>query len=135
MKNKTRMIVEASLFVAIYAIFFLVSNYIILIDTEDLVLELNDKNYANPQQGEEIVRKPTIFRKANEIGIGNPPKRAKNSGFNKNMIDYSNSRESSNYTRLMKEGIEVAQRKQQEEKKQTAQEVCKFLKKSLCFLP
>ena len=91
---------------------FLVSEYVILRDTEDLILDSDEKNYGNAQEGE-IIKKPTILRKVNEIS--NPPKRQGNYS-NYNNYDYSRSKESSNYQRLMKDGVEVAKNYQRDEK-------------------
>ena len=79
---------------------FIVRNYIILLDTEELVLKALDNNF----QERDSNKKPTILRKAHEVL--SPPKR----------LYYQYSRQppqkesqSSNYQRLMKDGIEIYQ--------------------------
>ena len=75
----------------------LVTGYIVLLDTEDLVLSKESENY---DEDENISRRPTIFRKGNKIL--NPPRRQYNN------INQSNEQQSSsNYQRLMKDGIDV----------------------------
>ena len=49
----------------------LVNNFIILLDTEELVLNVDKINYNN-DQGNIIIRKPTIYRKFSQILY--PPK-------------------------------------------------------------
>ena len=79
---------------------FLVRNYIILLDTEELVLKVMDNNF----QERDSNKKPTILKKAHEVL--SPPKR----------LYYQYSRQppqkesqSSNYQRLIKDGIEIYQ--------------------------
>ena len=94
------------------AINALISQYIILLDTEELVLESEQKNFRSQD------KKPTFLRQHNEIAT--PPKRQgnfSNSNSNSNYYDYSRSKESSNYQRLMKDGVEVAQNNQQRDEK------------------
>ena len=76
---------------------FIFKNYIILLDTEDLVL----KTHQNMSTKRNSKKLPTILEKANEIM--SPPRRVYN--------QYSsyNAQQSSNYQRLMKDGIEIYQ--------------------------
>ena len=93
---------------------YIVSRFIILLDTEELVLDSEEKNFSN--QDGQIIKKPTFLRQPNEIA--SPPKRQVNvANSNSNYYDYSRSRESSNYQRLMKDGVEVAQNNQQRDEK------------------
>ena len=80
---------------------FLVSNFIILLDTEDLVLNIETMNFGK----QELNRRPTIFRKKNEIMI--PPK--KQIINNNNNDKLNNSQQSSNYQRILKEEKNIEQ--------------------------
>ena len=80
---------------------YLVGRFVTMLDTEDLILDTDGKNFGNPKNGEEV-KKPTIFKNANQLA--NPPRHQKHY---KNANDYSNSKESANYLRLMKEGVNV----------------------------
>ena len=75
-----------------------VSGFIILLDTEDLVLSKEKENYADKEVN--VSRRPTIFRKANKIL--NPPRRQYN-----NYSQNDQQQSSSNYQRLMKDGVDV----------------------------
>ena len=76
-----------------------VSGFIILLDTEDLVLAKEKENYSDKDVN--ISKRPTIFRKANKIL--NPPRRQYNNYSQSNDQQQS----SSNYQRLMKDGVDV----------------------------
>ena len=73
----------------------LISDFIILLDTEELALNLNDKNLSSS----DLKKKPTIFRKAN--GIMNPPKRIVY-----NRYDSQNQQKSTNFLRGRNEDID-----------------------------
>ena len=73
----------------------LISDFIILLDTEELALNLNDKNLSSS----DLKKKPTIFRKANEIM--NPPKRIVY-----NRYDSQNQQKSTNFLRGRNEDID-----------------------------
>ena len=77
----------------------LVHNFIILLDTENLVLNSEEENF----KGRESEKKPTILKKADEIN--NPPRR-QNLGRN-NYNTNIQQQQSSNYERLMKDGINI----------------------------
>ena len=88
------------------------SGYIILLDTEDLVISSENRNFKKNNLG----RRPTIFRRADNIF--NPPKRQYNNHSNNN--DNNDQQLSSNYQRLMKDGVDVYQNSNiNEEKKMT----------------
>jgi len=84
----------------------LCSGYIILLDTEDLVLSSENKNFNKNN----LSRRPTIFKKADNIL--HPPKRQ--------YYDYNNNdqRLSSNYQRLMRDGVDVYQNSNINDEKQ-----------------
>ena len=73
----------------------LISDFIILLDTEELALNLNDKNLSSS----DLKKKPTIFRKANEIM--NPPRRIVY-----NRYDTPNQQKSTNFLRGRNEDID-----------------------------
>ena len=73
----------------------LISDFIILLDTEELALNLNDKNLSSS----DLKKKPTIFRKAN--GIMNPPRRIVY-----NRYDSQNQQKSTNFLRGRNEDID-----------------------------
>ena len=73
----------------------LISDFIILLDTEELALNLNDKNLSSS----DLKKKPSIFRKANEIM--NPPKRIVY-----NRYDSQNQQKSTNFLRGRNEDID-----------------------------
>jgi hypothetical protein len=86
----------------------LCSGYIILLDTEDLVLSSEQKNFNKNN----LSRRPTIFKKADNIL--NPPKRQYyNYNYNNNDQQLS-----SNYQRLMKDGVDVYQNSNINDEKQ-----------------
>jgi len=76
---------------------FLAKGYIILLDTEDLILTADKNNFKEGDIG----KKPTILKKANEIMF--PPKRV----YRPKNLDIKEQQQSSNYQRLMKEGINI----------------------------
>ena len=77
----------------------LINNFIILLDTEDLALSTEHENY---NQGE-LSKRPTIYRKANKIMF--PPRRP----YQTRKQNYANDQQqqSSNYQRLMKDGVDI----------------------------
>ena len=77
----------------------LCSGYIILLDTEELVLSSENKNFDKTNSS----KRPTIFKKFDNIL--HPPKR-QYYNYNKNNNDQQLS---SNYQRLMKDGVDVYQ--------------------------
>ena len=92
-----------SSFICILALFIndFVSNFIILLDTEELVINIDKQNYKKDQ----IQHKPTILRKASEIL--NPPKfkaKIKNSNNNNN----ANTKQSSIIQILLKDKIDLS---------------------------
>ena len=78
----------------------LIHNFIVLLDIEDLALKSEQENYINKR---EISRKPSIFRKTNNIMY--PPRRP----YQGRKIPYENDQPplSSNYQRLMKDGVDI----------------------------
>jgi len=86
-----------------YFINLLVNNYIILLDTEDFVLNTEQENFKRG----ETFKKPTIMRRKNEILY--PPRRVYASGARNNYAEDPQDQQSSNYQRLMKDGIDIYQ--------------------------
>ena len=78
----------------------LIHNFIIILDTEELVLYSEQENYSKQR---ELTKKPTIFRKANNIM--SPPRRP----YQLKKLPYGNDQQyqSSNYQRLMKDGVDI----------------------------
>jgi hypothetical protein len=78
----------------------LIHNFIVILDTEELVLYSEQENYIKQR---ELSKKPTIYRKANKIM--SPPRRS----YQAKKMPYGNDQQyqSSNYQRFMKEGIEI----------------------------
>ena len=79
----------------------LINNFIIILDTEDLALSLEQENYDK----KELKRRPTIFKKANEV-MSPPPRRP----YQARKQSYGNDaqqQQSSNYQRLMKDGVDI----------------------------
>ena len=86
----------------------LCSGYIILLDTEDLVLSSENKNFNKNN----LSRRPTIFKKADNIL--HPPKRQYyNYNYNNNDQQLS-----SNYQRLMRDGVDIYQNSNINDEKQ-----------------
>ena len=75
----------------------LFTDFIILLDTEELLLSAENKNYSSSRNK----KKPTIFRKANQIM--HPPKRIFNFSDGNNENDSQNNQKSSNDLRLKNE--------------------------------
>jgi hypothetical protein len=78
----------------------LIHNFIVILDTEDLALNTEQDNYNS----REMSRRPTIFRKANEVMF--PPRRP----YQPRKQSYGNDpqqQQSSNYQRLMKDGVDI----------------------------
>ena len=75
----------------------LFTDFIILLDTEELLLSAENKNYSSSRSK----KKPTIFRKANQIM--HPPKRIFNFSDGNNENDSQNNQKSSNDLRLKNE--------------------------------
>ena len=87
-----------------YLINLLVNNYIILIDTEDFVLSTEQENYLKRNDS----KKPTIFRKAKEIMF--PPRRTYAMAERNSYLEETpKDQQSSNYQRLMKDGVDIFQ--------------------------
>ena len=84
---------------------FAIKNYIILLDTEDLVLKSHNDNFIL-RNG---TKRPTLFRNATKIMF--PPRRAYN------QYSRQNAQQSSNYQRLMKDGIEIYKNNQSSQDK------------------
>ena len=78
----------------------LIHNFIVILDTEDLALKTEQENYVNQR---DLSRKPSIFRKTNNIMC--PPRRP----YQVRKTPYGNDLQppSSNYQRLMKEGVDI----------------------------
>ena len=77
----------------------LVSGYIVLYDTEDLIISTEHKNNFNNN----LSRVPTIFKKHNEI-MNHPPKRQYNN-YKYNYNSKQQPQSSSNYQKLLKDGV------------------------------
>ena len=92
-----------SSFICILALFIndFVSNFIILLDTEELVINIDKQNYKRDQ----ILHKPTILRKASEIL--NPPK-FKGNIKNNNNNNNANTKQSSIIQILLKDKIDLS---------------------------
>ena len=84
------------------AINYLVVNYNILLDTEELVLKADESNFK--KKG--LIRKPTIYRKANQIMV--PPRKQRKDYNNDNL---NNSQQSSNYQKMLKDGVNIVKKK------------------------
>ena len=78
----------------------LFTDFIVLLDTEELFLSLENKNYSSS----ESKRKPTIFRKAHEIMY--PPKRISYNSDGNKENDSQNHQKSSNILRLKNSDVE-----------------------------
>ena len=74
----------------------LIHNFIVILDTEEFVLNTEQDNYDS----KELSRRPTIFKKANEVMY--PPRRPV-----KRQGNDSQQQQSSNYQRLMKDGVDI----------------------------
>ena len=85
----------------------LVSGYIVLYDTEDLIFSTEDKNNFNNS----LKRTPTIFKKHNQI-MNNPPRRQFNN------YNQQQPQSSSNYQRLLKDGVVIYQNSKVKDEKQ-----------------
>ena len=94
-----------------YFINILVNYYIILLDTEDFVLNTEHENFIK----KDISKRPTIFRKAREILY--PPRRNYGAGGRNSFIDEQQDQQSSNYQRLMKDGVDIYQVYNQKDEK------------------
>ena len=81
----------------------LVSEYIILYDTEELILSTENKNNFNNN----INKKPTIFQKYNEIN--HPPPKKQNNNYSNNYNCPKQQQSSSNYQRLLKDRVSIFQ--------------------------
>ena len=79
----------------------LFKDFIILLDTEELLLSSENKNYSSL----EPKKKPTIFRKAKEIMY--PPKKRFYNSNESNENDSQNQQKSSNELRLKNEAVEI----------------------------
>ena len=87
---------------------FFVTDYIILLDTEDLLLNIDKDNFHRS-----LNRKTSKYKKINSIRI--PPKRVYRYPYNQNP-------QASNYQRLMKEGINICPNSKLKEEKEEINE-------------
>ena len=114
---------------------FLVCHYIILIDTEDLALNLEEINY----KGKKTLRRPTIFERMDRIMY--PPKRQFNRRrqFSTTKIDiyenFNNQQPSSNYQRLVNNGIDVWKKNIDKDKEEIKDLDLKEDNKVMKFIP
>ena len=99
----------------------LCSGFIILLDTEDLVLSSENKNYNETN----LNKRPTIFKKSDNIL--HPPKR-QYYNYNRNNNDQQLS---SNYQRLMKSGVDVYQFSNINDEKQEQLKNLSFKRKNM----
>ena len=76
----------------------LIHNFIVILDTEELALNSELKNYNT----KELNRRPTIFKKVNDIMF--PPKKSHNL---RKQPSYDDEQQSSNNQRLMNSGIDI----------------------------
>jgi hypothetical protein len=83
-----------------FLINLLVHNYIVVLDTQDLVLSAELKNY----NGRDVNQRPTILRKANDIMF--PPRRRPYQ-LQKHQNDSQLNQQSTNYRRLMKDPVDI----------------------------
>lgn len=86
-----------------YLINLLVNNYIILLDTQEFVLNTDQNNFIKRRN----MKRPTIFRKANEIMF--PPRRVYVNQGGRNKYKDESQDQSSNYQKLMKDGVDIYQ--------------------------
>jgi hypothetical protein len=99
-----------------------INNFIILLDTEELALSLDQENYSQ----RELSKRPTIFKKANNVMF--PPRRP----YQARKPSYGNDiqqQQSSNYQRLMKDGVDIYPNMNSKEEK-TEQYKNLYLKRS-----
>ena len=94
-----------------YYINILVNYYIILLDTQDFVLSTEQENFIK----NDIAKRPTIFRKAREILY--PPRRSYAAGGRNAYEEEPQDQQSSNYQRLMKDGVDIYQVYNQKDEK------------------
>ena len=80
----------------------LIHNFIVVLDTENLVINTEQDNYNN----RELNKKPTILR--NNNAVMNPPRRPYQ-GNRKPTYAMEQQPSSSNYQKLMKDGVEIYQ--------------------------
>ena len=101
----------------------LIHNFIVILDTEYLALNSEEENYINQR---DISRKPTIFRKANNIMC--PPRRP----YQVRKIPYENDQQpqSSNYQRLMKDGVDIYNNNNMPKEEKTEQYKNSYLKRN-----
>ena len=88
---------------AAYLINLLVNNYIILLDTQEFVVNTDQNNFIKRKN----MKRPTIFRKANEIMF--PPRRIYVSQSGRIHNNDESQQQSSNYQNLMKDGVDLFQ--------------------------
>ena len=79
----------------------LINNFIIILDTEDLALSLEQENYNQ----RELTKRPTIFKKANNVMF--PPPRRPYQARKQSYGNDAQQQQSSNYQRLMKDGVDI----------------------------
>ena len=78
----------------------LIHNFIVILDTEELTLNLEKYNFNQ----KELNKKPTILKKANNVMF--PPRRPYQAR-NQSYANDQNQQQSSNYQRLMKDGVDI----------------------------
>ena len=91
----------------------LIHNFIVVLDTENFVINTDQDNFKN----RELEKKPTIFNMANNIM--NPPRRPYQANRAKTNA-YKNDQQqqqSSNYQRLMKDGVDIYPNKNSRDEK------------------
>jgi hypothetical protein len=78
----------------------LIHNFIVILDTEDLALSLEKDNFSQ----RELNKRPTILKKANNVMF--PPRRPYQAR-NQSYANDPQQQQSSNYQRLMKDGVDI----------------------------
>ena len=96
--------ISSIVFTTAYYLNLLVNYYVILLDTEDFVMN-TDENLN--RKGRNMSKKPTILRKAK--GIMFPPRRVYVPQMRSSYLEETPNNQSSNYQKLIKEGIELNQ--------------------------
>ena len=79
----------------------LIHNFIVILDTEDLALNLEKENFNS----KELNKRPTILKKANNVMF--PPRRPYQQRNQSYANDQQNNPQSSNYQRLVKDGVDI----------------------------
>ena len=78
----------------------LIHNFIVILDSEDLALSLEKDNFSQ----RELNKRPTILKKANNVMF--PPRRPYQAR-NQSYANDPQQQQSSNYQRLMKDGVDI----------------------------